>query len=376
MHRPTTLVSPTGLLGMLCSWPSCAKHGADKDGHRRMLRHQVERLGTLLFDNQKIRAGMFDGIAGVLWSIEYARVCAGIEVFTTDDVGAVARTFFSEYFARDFEYEFDLVSGLSGIGLWSLSFQDKRCAESITRTVVEKIVTQSVEEPGGMTWRTPPVRQHYVDPDQGRPEYNLGLAHGVPGVIAFLSLLAQSAYTSCASERLLGQAVNWLLCNALSDPSGGFFATTAKEETPSRLAWCYGDLGCAVSLHVAGVALGDSLIAGRAKEIALAASRRRREDSLINDSGICHGSAGAALILEYFADIYVDESISSAAQMWWQDLDADRTKSVEGEYLFWNHWTNKYAVSDGLLSGMAGVALAMLTRATKDWTWALPFCLI
>ena len=102
----------------------------------------------------------------------------------------------------------------------------------------------------GLSWHTAP---EWLDPDS--PEsaagyYNLGLAHGVPGVIAFLARLLPTNVAPAQVRRLLAGAVQWLLRQKDRDERGSYRYFVGSPGT--RLAWCYGDLGVAQALLLAG----------------------------------------------------------------------------------------------------------------------------
>ncbi len=52
--------------------------------------------------------------------------------------------------------------------------------------------------------------------------YDLGMAHGVPGVIAFLVRASAAGFTDGRLPALLGGAVAWLLGRELDDADGCF----------------------------------------------------------------------------------------------------------------------------------------------------------
>src|SRR5439155_20242508 len=73
--------------------------------------------------------------------------------------------------------------------------------------------------------------------------YNLGLAHGVPGVIAVLGGAVAAGVRPDVAPQLLEGSVKWLLGKQLPADADTAFASWAGpgiEERGSRLAWCYG----------------------------------------------------------------------------------------------------------------------------------------
>lgn len=127
--------------------------------------------------------GLYGGFAGTGWVLEHVGRTARIPIMEIDDV---LLAFLERYAWRA---DYDLISGWSA----SASTPSSACrylrAERSLQRVVEHLAALAVELPQGATWFTPPA---LVPPNQrpGYPVgyYNLGVAHGVPGVIVLLAL--------------------------------------------------------------------------------------------------------------------------------------------------------------------------------------------
>ena len=131
----------------------------------------------------------------------------------------------------------------------------------------------------------------------------------------------------------------------------------------SRLGWCYGDLGIAMALWQAGVALHNESWKNKALEILLFAAEKRRnlEKNFVKDAGLCHGTAGIGHI---FYRVWWNTKMSEfkkAADYWFeQTLKMAIFADGLAGYKAWNGrdgWKNK----ENLLEGIAGIGLALLT---------------
>jgi hypothetical protein len=127
--------------------------------------------------------------------------------------------------------------------------------------------------------------------------------------------------------------------------------------TPSRLAWCYGDLGAAAVLWRAGLALNDDIATVAALRALHAASSRPPTRSGVQDAGLCHGTAGVALLFHQLARATGDATVVEAGERW-----ADRLAAA----------VDQGALPDscGVLEGRAGVVLALVTLAGGDDGWS------
>ena len=102
--------------------------------------------------------------------------------------------------------------------------------------VIERLAETAEHRPDGITWVScqewlpPDYRQHYP-----QRFYNLGLAHGVPGVVALLGWACAAGVAVGKARPLLEGTVRWLLAQ---QTPGGFPSGIAleKADEPARLA--------------------------------------------------------------------------------------------------------------------------------------------
>ena len=107
-----------------------------------------------------------------------------------------------------------------------------------------------------------PINAAYAEMERGKEEHaystNLGLAHGVPNVIVFLSKLHKIGICKEEVYQELEKLVSWFLKQKLKENNDlGTFSTSTNENYLGRLAWCYGDLGVTIALQHAQSVLRD-----------------------------------------------------------------------------------------------------------------------
>ncbi len=162
---------------------------------------------------------------------------------------------------------FDLISGLTGVLVYLL---DRRGAANIDATLdvvlgsVSRLVADDTEP---RRWHTPAA---VVAGPMGRsfPDgcHNCGLAHGIAGPAAALSIAALDGVHVEALPGAIDAAAAWLSShrvelatgpdwpNAVALPRPGSDPAAAGR-VPGRVAWCYGAAGAARALWLAGQAL-------------------------------------------------------------------------------------------------------------------------
>src|SRR5262249_47284684 len=126
---------------------------------------------------------------------------------------------------------------------------------SLLERVFDRLAELAVDSDDGITWFTPPELlpewQRELAPGG---YYNLGGAHGLPGVIALLGAACGAGAAGHRERRLLEGAVQWMLAHELPAGGRGRFPSwvgPGVDRHPARLAWCYGDLGIAAALWCA-----------------------------------------------------------------------------------------------------------------------------
>ncbi|KAB2887168.1 MAG: hypothetical protein F9K40_21805, partial [Kofleriaceae bacterium] len=102
----------------------------------------------------------------------------------------------------------DLIGGLSGIGVAALEDPARGRGTELAARVLDAIERSAHRDADGVTWFTPPQLlpdwQRDICPDG---HWNLGLAHGIPGVIGFLAAMVTSEVEAARALSLLERAV-------------------------------------------------------------------------------------------------------------------------------------------------------------------------
>jgi|GEM_PF-2999342 lantibiotic modifying enzyme len=158
---------------------------------------------------------------------------------------------------------------LAGLGtlLFVLEANKKYSIENIYERL-RKIATESSD---GITWKESPIVRNL----SGHGSiYNLGLAHGVPGIMSIISLLNQysDSMQKMESRDTVLKTSNWLLSKDFGFPysPARFPFSFGDNETPfpTSIRWCYGDLGTAYLLYLSGMNIGDKRLEHESVELA------------------------------------------------------------------------------------------------------------
>ena len=339
----------TGSAGLgLCFAQLASVTGDDRDRRaaERYLGQAIDHVAAAPLEGG---IGIFGGLVGVAWAeVEVSRTL-GWEAEPSEDVD----TLLAELLDREpWPGPWDLVSGLAGVGAYALRRPGGAGPDLVA--LVVRALARAVQ---GTGWRTE-TTSTFGAQGNGRPEryIDLGLAHGVPGAIAFL---AGALDAGCEPARwVLAEGVGQLLEHELPPGAvGGRFPAVAwpgRAPRPSRLAWCYGDAGVAAALLAAGEVLDDHLATAAGRRALASAAARPLAGSGVSDAALCHGASGVALLFHRLGPY--GHGAPEAAAAWTTHL-LDEVHA------------GRLPSTPGLLEGRAGVVLALLAVAGHGGGW-------
>jgi hypothetical protein len=358
--------------------------GWDRVGHAALARaaSAAERAGS-------IGGSLYTGVAGLgfaavmlaagrprydhfLTAVDRALlpvVAADIRILDREPGGCAAR-------------QFDLISGLSGVGAYLLTRREVPEAAGALRALLGCLVRLLDADRSPPRWHTP---ANHLDQDQRAwyPDGNLncGLAHGLPGPLALLAISLRVGVVVDGAREAARGAARWLAEHRLDDEWGPSWPNAlplrplaGHRPMAGRASWCYGSPGVARALWLAGEALDHNdtrELAVAAMRAALAWPPARRG---LSSPTFCHGAAGLLRITDRFAaDTGLPDLAEAAAAQ-----AADLLAAFEpGSLLGYRDVEPNGVLIDqpGLLSGAPGVALALLGATALDPGWDRLFLL-
>nr|WP_276615419.1 lanthionine synthetase LanC family protein [Nonomuraea basaltis] len=245
----------------------------------------------------------------------------------------------------------DLISGTAGAGLYLLLRPPMSKRDEVASALA-----------GGAGARPPYPMRHVPAAWQVADGYaDCGLAHGAAGPLAVLALLCTDRPAGAAPEesRAIRTVADWLLGLAREDRWGTAWPAGVDRVTwhpsPRRAAWCYGVPGIARALRLAGDALCEPRYQ-RAADDAMAQLLQAPESWGLEGPGVCHGLAGLMLITAAFATHPRDRFALAVEDLFDRLCDAYDSRLPLGFDV----------TGPGLLSGAAGIALALLVVTGGD----------
>jgi hypothetical protein len=336
------------------------------------LERAVEGVGE-----EQTQPSLYSGFSGVAWVLEHLQGTL-LEPGDEDPGEDVATALAGMLGQSPWPGEYDLIGGLVGYGVYGLERLPRsggiECLGSAVARLGELAERPGDGPAGGLTWRTP--RERISEELRDRcPEgnFNLGVAHGMPGAVALLGA-ACAAGLEEEARPLLDGAILWMLGQRLPPGAGSHFPSVvapgldSASQGPSRAAWCYGDPGIAAALLAAGRAAGEPAWEREALAIAAAAAVRPVETAGVVDVGLCHGAAGLAHLFNRFWQAGGDPACAAAARFWLgRALEMRRPGEGIGGFLAWLPDAGgelAWRADPGFLTGAAGIGLALLAAVS------------
>jgi lantibiotic biosynthesis protein len=287
---------------------------------------------------------------------------------------------------------YELIQGVVGVGLYGLNNLSLPPFADLVNRILEVLVARvkPIKFEGNWVpgWFVPTnflfsdAEKHNFP--QGR--FNLGLSHGIPGVLAFLAIASLKGVQVNGQKEAIQIISTWLQDYRRVDQGACFWESgisyedrnsTIKERPfEGRDAWCYGTPGVARSLFLAGRALGNETLKQSALDSFCSLFLRTREAWLLPGPTFCHGISGLLMITLLMAK----ETPSPLLQ--------DRVNQLEQTLISYYSSENPFGFKDfsqtregtfaeidriDLLEGTPAILLTLLSlHAPTSW-WHAPF---
>ncbi|MEZ0156217.1 lanthionine synthetase C family protein [Streptomyces griseorubens] len=260
--------------------------------------------------------------------------------------------------------EYDLISGLTGLGSNLLHCELDRALEAVlqylVRLLTEPLVVDGHQVPGWWAATGPSDTPEPAEFAHGHA--NFGVAHGVAGPLALLALARRAGHTVAGQDDALAAGITHLTTWAQPLKGGGtgwpeclpleaYQRGPEPDAAPARASWCYGTPGIARALQLAALALNDDTARRLAEHTALQAATDPRHTGQIVDTSLCHGWAGLVLTTERIAADAALPGFHDALPALRDRLITETQHQPAPEHT-------------GLLTGAPGVLLALHTLTT------------
>lgn len=260
------------------------------------------------------QAGLFDGAPATAFTLA-ATGYRGTFAVLDGHVQAIIRARLDAAYARievgelPMKREFDLIGGLSGLAAYLLRRDTQTDAGPVDaascellREVLAYLVRLTRPRPDGLPGWWAVSGPSGPGPRWGGGHGNLGVAHGISGVMMVLALAMRRGVAVSGQAEAIDRVCRWLdrwRCGTAyrvwwpevisrADHATG----TVRPDEPPRPSWCYGTPGIARAQHLAGLALGDLRRQRFAAQVLAWTVTDEVQLAQLSDDSVCHGWAG------------------------------------------------------------------------------------
>jgi lantibiotic modifying enzyme len=311
------------------------------------------------------------GLTGVAWLSAHTLTLWGQH--SSDEFDEIDDVLIRASLATGGPRHYDLIGGTVGIAVYFLERLPHLKASKALQQIAVSLGSTARRFNDHAFWHTAPQLlpewQRNAAPDG---YFNLGVAHGVPGIVGALGEMRRYGLSSDQDDDLLRRAMRWVLAQASPEGQIPSWIVPGVDSGKSRVAWCYGELGVSIVLLLAARALGDSALEASALDLALRAAKRRDGTGVV-DAGLCHGAAGNAHLFNRLYQATARGEFQDAAAFWFNRALEMRVDGmgVAGYRAYQpmaasgqsreNPWTD----DPSFLMGATGIALAFLAATTS-----------
>jgi hypothetical protein len=367
--EPAWRCSLDALAGQSLLHAYLALHGgaeARTDAAIALLDQATDAAGT-----PTVRPGLYYGFSGTTWVASH--LAGRLFEETQDNCLEVDETLLATLADPMWNARYELLTGVVGMGVYARERLPRPSAVRLIEAVVGRLESCAERTAAGVAFYNPvetlSPEYHDVAPHGW---YNLGIAHGIAGVISFLGSLCRIGVAAERAAPLLAGSVAWLLTRELPADGDWRFKCTYTPDRDidiCRLGWCHGDLAVATALLVAARGAGEPSWEQHARRIARSAAALTVDNTPVPDASLCHGAAGIGHLFNRLYQETDEPSLGDAARSWLRKAVAmcEPGRGIGGYQQF--ERGKKYN-NPGFRVGSSGIALALLAAASPvppDW---------
>lgn len=345
------------------------KHFKSKK-YERLVQSSVEKTLNFVPADIALEYSFSIGVTGIAWAIQHLisndlLECNFDDLFG-DVIAPIKKYSITELNNNRYDY-FE-----SGLGYFLLLLEKSKFQPSdlvffkeALELLIEKAINHSKNK---IAWTSEIPNSNGVTVG-----YDLGLAHGVPGIVTILGILYEKidALRKILID-IIEKSIDWILSTKVSDDKSIFryFYINNSAVGTTLLRWCYGDIGIASCLYLTGRRLDNEQWQMEAIEIMKNCSNRlANEIDQIESAHLCHGTAGVGHIFNRFYQYTKIEEFKWAAVKCFQKTleKAEYNDNNDVIFLVENGIHEQMLPkkpSAGILEGSAGIALALLSAVT------------
>lgn len=379
LSQPYSLIASKGSLALFNVY--CYKHFKNATFQTKaleLIENSIQEINETPID-----FSLAHGYSGFGWLIQHL---ANINFLKPEEVDILTDLDEIIYESLEVDLEkknYDLLYGLVGKGIYFHERHNSPLKEAALERIESILYEISVKyHPDSLYW----LDQTSIEYDNTRGDKalcNLGLAHGIAGIISFLALIYSSSNNKDLLFEMISKSSQWLTKQKLMH-DGSIFPAFSDEKDSSRLAWCQGDLGIYKALTDAQRITGNKSLTTHALEVASHTIERDYNEAFVDydnkhmDITFCHGTSGIYHMMNRMGHKKSAEAKKfDSRKSYWLDLTLSSVEknikngtppvlaSIYDEKSKTLDWQENY----GIIQGASGVGLVLLSSINTTFKY-------
>ncbi len=310
------------------------------------------------------------GLPGIGWLIEHLIEYDFIEEENRNVLEDIDSFIFEDMMKALQTSNYDYLHGGLGNAMYLLNRKNTNTVNNYLHQLVDTLHEKSIKDTNGsIKWVSKPSNNS----SESEFTYNISLSHGMSSLLLILCKIYHLKINKRISKKLIRGCVLYILSQKFcSRDFNSFFPSLSKDNSkpkPSRLAWCYGDLGICLAVFKSAEILDDNSLK---KEIVnllqLSTQRKSLKKNGVYDAALCHGANGIAQIYNRMFHYTGIDTFQTSAKYWYNKALSlpYYTKVIENKHVEYSNLTRKYS----LLEGASGIGLSLISAISDiEPTW-------
>ncbi|GAA5087148.1 hypothetical protein GCM10023210_09830 [Chryseobacterium ginsengisoli] len=257
--------------------------------------------------------------------------------------------------------DLDLTSGFPSVAKYFVlrNLEDKK---HLLYKTLDKVIELRKSNENGSFWM-------FDLRDTEEPYVELGLGHGVTGVVNFLLFLYKNNIYNEESLKLIHEGLSFIwACNENDSENINLFPFNAFEDIYidyHNLA--YGEIGIGYTFYNAGTILNQKDYCDKGLQILLNTTKFKDADnSTILEPGLIYGSAGLSALYKNIYTMTEHDAFLEAKEYWHQHLLQYKNNENSSWAGFNAHYSKEYdSVHMALGQGIAGIGITLMSDMIK-----------
>jgi len=323
---------------------------------------EISKKAILGFRNTYNYANGFAGFGWLLHHLGQMGILEGDSVDILEDLEDCFEGKMLEDFSKG---NYDFLYG--GVGILCYFLEKKDINEPLVKNALDQLYRNVSKKNNRFKWQSYDLtKMSKID-----SSFNCGMAHGIPSILTLYSKAFKLKIFQ--DKELLEGITKYLLDNKSRNDTLSLYPNVVNDDLPdnfnSRLGWCYGDLGIAISLYHCYKATNDSSQYNEALSVLEhSLNRRDLEENRIYDAGLCHGTSGIFQIFNRFYLETKNGAYLETSQFWLEkSLSFNKFRCSSAGYKAYQG-IDGFTEEFGLLEGISGIGLSLISALSKDST--------